>query len=64
MCTKDKRNPSLDIEAPTKMDRDKFAKAFSRFPKIPPQDKDNNTDHSWSKANASAVSLDILSNHK
>jgi len=31
LVTNDKRNISLDIEAPTQLDRDKFAKAFSRF---------------------------------
>ena len=32
---------SLDIEAPTKVDRDKFAKAFSRFLGIPLDGDDN-----------------------
>lgn len=35
LVTKDKENPSLDIEAPTRLDRDKFARAFARFLKVP-----------------------------
>jgi len=35
LVTSDKRNSSLDIEAPTKLDRDKFAKAFSVFLNVP-----------------------------
>jgi len=35
LVTSDKRNSSLDIEAPTKLDRDKFAKAFSIFLDVP-----------------------------
>jgi hypothetical protein len=31
----DTENPSLDIEAPTSLDRDKFARAFSKFLNIP-----------------------------
>jgi len=32
-CNKD--HPSLDIEAPTRLDRDKFARAFARFLDVP-----------------------------
>ena len=35
LITDDPANPSLDIEAPTKLDRDKFAKAFARFLEVP-----------------------------
>jgi len=35
LITDDPANPSLDIEAPTKLDRDKFAKAFARFLDVP-----------------------------
>lgn len=35
LITDDPYCPSLDIEAPTRLDRDKFAKAFSRFLSIP-----------------------------
>jgi hypothetical protein len=35
LITDDPKNPSLDIEAPTRLDRDKFARAFSRFLSIP-----------------------------
>ena len=35
LITDDPNCPSLDIEAPTRLDRDKFAKAFSRFLRVP-----------------------------
>ena len=35
LITDDPYCPSLDIEAPTRLDRDKFAKAFSRFLRVP-----------------------------
>jgi hypothetical protein len=35
LITDDPHNPSLDIEAPTRLDRDKFARAFSRYLAIP-----------------------------
>uniref|UniRef100_A0A7S4IAA4 Kinesin motor domain-containing protein n=1 Tax=Odontella aurita TaxID=265563 RepID=A0A7S4IAA4_9STRA len=35
LITDDRANPSLDIEAPTKLDRDKFARAFARFLGVP-----------------------------
>ena len=35
LLTSDPHHASLDIEAPTKMDRDKFALAFSRFLSVP-----------------------------
>ena len=35
LITDDPANPSLDVEAPTKLDRDKFAKAFARFLEVP-----------------------------
>lgn len=35
LITDDPYCPSLDIEAPTRLDRDKFAKAFSRFLSVP-----------------------------
>ena len=35
LITDDPRHPSLDIEAPTKLDRDKFARAFARFLDVP-----------------------------
>ena len=35
LITDDPANPSLDIEAPTKLDRDKFARAFARFLEVP-----------------------------
>ena len=35
LITDDPFNASLDIEAPTRLDRDKFARAFARFLRIP-----------------------------
>ena len=35
LITDDPQHPSLDIEAPTKLDREKFARAFSRFLDVP-----------------------------
>lgn len=35
LITNDVNHPSLDIEAPTKLDRDKFAHAFSKFLGVP-----------------------------
>ena len=35
LITDDANHPSLDIEAPTKIDRDKFAHAFSKFLGVP-----------------------------
>lgn len=37
----DPYHPSLDIEAPTRLDRDKFARAFARFLNIPLEGDDN-----------------------
>ena len=45
----DPSHPSLDIEAPTKMDRDKFARAFAKFLNVPLLEGNNNEapqDHS------------------
>jgi DNA-binding XRE family transcriptional regulator/DNA-binding Lrp family transcriptional regulator len=35
LLTTDPNHPSLDIEAPTRLDRDKFARAFARFLDVP-----------------------------
>ena len=35
LITNDANHPSLDIEAPTRVDRDKFAKAFAKFLRVP-----------------------------
>lgn len=40
LITDDRQCPSLDIEAPTRLDRDKFAKAFSRFLGVPMEGED------------------------
>ena len=39
IVTSDQINCSLDIEAPTKLDRDKFTKAFSVFLGVPLEDE-------------------------
>eukprot|EP00977_Amphora_coffeiformis_P017443 scaffold5684_cov169-Amphora_coffeaeformis.AAC.18 len=46
ILTKDPNHPSLDIEAPTRMDRDKFARAFARFLDIPLESEDSPSVHS------------------
>ena len=46
ILTKDPNHPSLDIEAPTRMDRDKFARAFARFLEIPLESEDSPSVHS------------------
>jgi hypothetical protein len=40
LVTDDVNNPSLDIEAPTRLDRDKFARAFAKFLKVPLEEED------------------------
>jgi hypothetical protein len=35
LITSDVNHPSLDIEAPTRVDRDKFARAFAKFLRVP-----------------------------
>ena len=46
ILTNDPNHPSLDIEAPTRMDRDKFARAFARFLDIPLESEDSPSVHS------------------
>lgn len=41
LITDDPHHSSLDIEAPTKVDRDKFAKAFAKFLNIPLEGDEN-----------------------
>ena len=44
LIANDLKHPALDIEAPTRLDRDKFARAFARFLDIPLVDgEDNNS---------------------
>jgi len=43
LITNDPERPSLDIEAPTKLDRDKFARAFARFLEVPLIEEDNSS---------------------
>jgi hypothetical protein len=41
LITNDPYHPSLDIEAPTRVDREKFARAFSIFLKVPLEAEEN-----------------------
>jgi hypothetical protein len=41
LITNDPLRPALDIEAPTKMDRDKFARAFARYLEVPLMEEDS-----------------------
>jgi hypothetical protein len=43
LITDDSQHPSLDIEAPTKVDREKFARAFARFLDVPLENEDNHS---------------------
>ena len=43
LITNDPIHQSLDIEAPTRLDRDKFARAFARFLRIPLEGEATNT---------------------
>ena len=48
LLTDDPSHPSLDIEAPTRLDRDKFARAFSKFLQVPVVDcEDTRSVHSF-----------------
>jgi hypothetical protein len=53
LITSDVNHPSLDIEAPTRVDRDKFARAFAKFLRVPLEsdagDFDNTVDVSPTK---------------
>jgi len=42
IMTNDPNHSSLDIEAPTRLDRDKFARAFAKFLEIPLEGSDDN----------------------
>ena len=46
LLTNDPKHPALDIEAPTRMDRDKFARAFARFLDVPLEGEDSHSVHS------------------
>jgi len=43
LLTNDPNHPSLDIEAPTRLDRDKFARAFAKFLKVPLEGEDTHS---------------------
>ena len=55
-------NVTLDIEAPTKVDRDKFARAFSRFLKIPLEEADSRS-ATASSSNSENLNINNSSNH-
>jgi hypothetical protein len=44
LVTDDPLHMTLDIEAPTRLDRDKFARAFARFLNVPLEQESNNHD--------------------
>jgi hypothetical protein len=46
LITNDPYHPSLDIEAPTRVDRDKFARAFAMFLKVPLEAEENRSSRS------------------
>jgi hypothetical protein len=46
LITNDPYHPSLDIEAPTRVDRDKFARAFAMFLKVPLEAEENRSTRS------------------
>lgn len=46
LISTDSHHPVLDIEAPTSMDRDKFARAFARFLQVPLVEERTNTTES------------------
>jgi len=46
LLTSDSKHSALDIEAPTRMDRDKFARAFSRFLDVPLEGEETSSVHS------------------
>jgi kinesin family member C2/C3 len=57
LITVDPHHPSLDIEAPTTLDRDKFARAFARFLKVPLRDEDS-ADHTARSEDAAMIKSD------
>jgi len=73
LVTSDKRHGSLDIEAPTKLDRDKFALAFASFLDVPlkddfvgesvniAQDHDNDNGDSYSEQGSHLMGDDLSS---
>jgi hypothetical protein len=55
LITDDVNHPSLDIEAPTKLDRDKFAYAFSKFLGVPLMEGDDDAASTEYHSTASLV---------
>ena len=53
----DPQHPSLDIEAPTKLDREKFARAFARFLDVPLEGDDNQSVRSQSVRSVEAATI-------
>jgi hypothetical protein len=58
LITDDVNHPSLDIEAPTKLDRDKFARAFAKFLGVPLEGDDGAVEEYQS-----AASVEISPSH-
>ena len=57
LVTTDANHPSLDIEAPTRLDRDKFARAFARFLDVPLVGEDSAQAQSVSSAPRSELPI-------
>lgn len=57
LITNDVNHPSLDIEAPTKLDRDKFARAFAKFLGVPLEGDDGAEEYQ------SAASVEFSPSH-
>ncbi|CAJ1934412.1 unnamed protein product [Cylindrotheca closterium] len=68
LITNDPYHRSLDIEAPTRLDRDKFAKAFSKFLNIPLETDENRSTRSdltpVAKSRDFIAKVEINSNQK
>eukprot|EP00980_Cylindrotheca_fusiformis_P017806 scaffold5622_cov129-Cylindrotheca_fusiformis.AAC.5 len=67
LITNDPYNPSLDIEAPTMLDRDKFASAFSKFLNVPLDAEENKSirsDHTPPRGSQHSSNIDITNNRR
>ena len=60
LITDDPQHPSLDIEAPTKLDREKFARAFARFLDVPLEGDDAHSVRSAEVPNVSTKGMSCL----
>mmetsp|Transcript_447 Transcript_447/g.679 ORF Transcript_447/g.679 Transcript_447/m.679 type:complete len:1079 (+) Transcript_447:293-3529(+) len=64
LVTNDPYHRSLDIEAPTRLDRDKFAKAFAKFLKVPLETEENRSTRSEPTSKAKDTPLKVEFNSK